>query len=316
MRRNTGENPQESGDRQRRGQYGGRESQPPQRQQEHARHGGPPLQGTPQQQQLQQQQPQQQQPQQQQGRRGQYQQPQQQQSGFGSSQQGQPRHQAQDARGTDQGQYPGGGQSGFSTQYGQTQTGRGSQGQSGMGGQGMYPPSGGGQIQQSSMGGQGMQQQSQMGGQGLQQPEISGPKPVPVDNLVETDVVTAEPDDLISDVVEKMERESVGSVIVLEDDEPQGVITDRKIALSMPKFDNPSETEIRELLSGDLITGDSEMNVYEVLDTMAEGNIRRLPILDEDGSLTGIITLDDLLVFLETEFHKATEIIESQSPRL
>jgi CBS domain-containing protein len=58
------------------------------------------------------------------------------------------------------------------------------------------------------------------------------------------------------------------------------------------------------------------MTVFEVLDEMGEAGIRRFPIVDEDGTLEGIVTLDDLLVLLGKEIQSATEIIQSQLSHL
>ena len=51
-------------------------------------------------------------------------------------------------------------------------------------------------------------------------------------------------------------------------------------------------------------------------EAVAEAGVRRLPIVDENGTLEGIVALDDILVLLGTELGNATEIIREQSPRL
>lgn len=187
--------------------------------------------------------------------------------------------------------------------------------QTGMGGQQMQQPPGQ-QLQQSGMGGQQVQQQQGMGGQQMQQPQVEGPTPMPIDDIIETEVVTAEPDETVPDLVNMMEQQEVGSVILTQEGEPVGVVTDRKIALSLTQTDEPSELTAEDVSSEELIVGQTENNIYEILNTMSEANIRRLPIVDEDGQLEGIITLDDLLVFIKSELTQATDIIESQSPRL
>jgi CBS-domain-containing membrane protein len=58
------------------------------------------------------------------------------------------------------------------------------------------------------------------------------------------------------------------------------------------------------------------MNVYEAINQLSDEEIRRLPVVDEDGELVGIVTLDDLLVLLSRELSMAGDIIEEQSPRL
>jgi len=193
---------------------------------------------------------------------------------------------------------------------------------------------GGMQGSQSGMQGpQGRMQQptgTQQGGpmgppqqQGRQQPMGGGRgmhrgvqlQPVRVEDIVQEDVVTVQPDTPLTNVVSQMADRDVGSVVVVEDDEPQGVVTDRKIALALDDRQNIEEMTARDLTDGgDLVTGSTEMSVFDALQEISDAGIRRLPVVD-DGELQGIVTLDDVLVLLGSELNKATEVIRKQSPR-
>lgn len=139
---------------------------------------------------------------------------------------------------------------------------------------------------------------------------------VTVEEIVQTDVVTVEPDTPISRVVGHMSENDVGSVVVVKADVPVGVVTDRQIALLLEETPDLSERTVEFLVSDDLVTGTSEMSVFEALRRLEEASVRRLPIVDDDGALEGIVTLDDILVLLGAELQKATSIIRAQSPRL
>jgi len=142
-------------------------------------------------------------------------------------------------------------------------------------------------------------------------------QPTKVEDLIVTDVVTAQRDTPIRTVVSSMAENNVGSVVILDDDgkTPIDLVTDRKISLSLEGRPNIAEKNVDELLTGDLITGKTEMTVFEALEKLSEAKIRRLPIVDEDGSLQGIVTLDDLLVFLGNQLSDALEVISAQSRR-
>jgi len=158
------------------------------------------------------------------------------------------------------------------------------------------------------MAGQQPQQGQQMG-----QPRL---KPITVEDIIQTDVETVDPDTPIATATAKMETAEVGSVVVTdEDDEPVGVITDRKIALALEEMPDVGKREAQELASGEMITADTETDVFEAITQLSESSIRRLPIVDENGELAGIVTLDDILVLLVTELQTAVEVIEDQSPR-
>ena len=160
-----------------------------------------------------------------------------------------------------------------------------------------------------------MAQQFGMSGQQMQQSRGAGLQHVTVDDVIQTDVITAEPDTPLPDVAQMMEAEDVGSVVLVEEDRPMGIVTDRTIALSLREMETPAEQTAADVSSEDIITGTTSMTVSDVLDLLSENTIRRLPIVDDNQELEGIVTLDDLLVLLESEMKKATEVIESQSKR-
>lgn len=151
----------------------------------------------------------------------------------------------------------------------------------------------------------------------MQSPSQQRLQSVTLDEIAQSDVVTVERDTTVSDAIERMESEDVGSVIVVDDErKPIGILTDRKVALALADMSDIEEQEVSELLQDEMITGSTEMTVYDALNQLNENSIRRLPLVDEDGKLEGIVTLDDLLVLLATELDTAAEIIKNQSPRL
>jgi len=167
------------------------------------------------------------------------------------------------------------------------------------------------QQRMQQQGGMAQQQQPQAG---LRRPSF---QPAKVEDLIVTDVVTAQRDTPIRTVISSMAENNVGSVVVLDDDEqtPIDVVTDRKVALALEGRPDIAEQNVEELMTGDLIAGETEMTVFEALDMLSDAEIRRLPIVDADGSLQGIVTLDDLLVFLGTKLSDALEVISAQSRR-
>ncbi|WP_169302489.1 CBS domain-containing protein [Halorientalis salina] len=139
-------------------------------------------------------------------------------------------------------------------------------------------------------------------------------KPAKVEEVIETDVVTAQADTPIRTIVSSMAENNVGCVVILDDDgqTPIDVVTDRKVALALEGKPDIAEKNVEEVLTGDIIVGSTEMTVFEVLDKLSESEIRRLPIVDEDDTLQGIVTLDDLLVFLGNQQADALSVINAQ----
>ncbi|WP_164471780.1 CBS domain-containing protein [Halosimplex salinum] len=141
-------------------------------------------------------------------------------------------------------------------------------------------------------------------------------RPVSVDDVVAEDVVTAERDTPIRTAVAKMAERDVGSVVVVEDDRPIGILTDRKIALTLEENPNVADETAEELIDGDLISVDASTSIFDALQLMSDETIRRLPVVDDEGRLRGIVTLDDALVLLASELDKLATTVERQSPRL
>lgn len=140
---------------------------------------------------------------------------------------------------------------------------------------------------------------------------------VALEEIVQSDVEVAERDTPVSSAVEQMKSEDVGSIIAVDNDQkPIGIVTDRKIALALEETPDIGQREVSELLQDEVITGSADMSVFDAINQLNENSIRRLPIVDDDGTLEGIVTLDDLLVLLATELNTAAEIIKNQSPRL
>lgn len=150
--------------------------------------------------------------------------------------------------------------------------------------------------------------------QSLQEPFL---KPLRVSEIITEDVITAETDTPVQTIVSNMAEHNVGSVVVLDDDDrPVGVITDRKVALALEEMPDIAQRPAEELLQGDVFTADPSMNIFDAIQVMSDEGIRRLPIVDDNGALRGIVTLDDALVLLGGVVSDVADTVQSQSPRL
>jgi CBS domain-containing protein len=108
-------------------------------------------------------------------------------------------------------------------------------------------------------------------------------------------VVTAPRDASLQAVAELMRDRAVGSVVIVDGDRPCALITDRDVAIAVGANGVKPSNEVDAHASRPLVSGDLGMDVEEAAAKMVQHGVRRLPILD-DGSLAGIVTLDDLAV--------------------
>ena len=119
----------------------------------------------------------------------------------------------------------------------------------------------------------------------------------------------------ISEAASLMESENVGSLPVLEGEELAGMITDRDIVVrAVAKGKDPRGMPVREVVSRELVTVYAEEDLSDALTKMASEQVRRLPVVDEDNRLVGILAQAD--VALEAKEKTVGEMVEeiSRSP--
>lgn len=104
-------------------------------------------------------------------------------------------------------------------------------------------------------------------------------------------------DATVRDAAAKMKELDVGVIPVCNGEKLAGVITDRDIAVRLAaEGRNPSETRVSEIMTRDLFYCFEDQDIEEAATVMEAGQIRRLPILDHDRQLVGIVSLGDISV--------------------
>ena len=93
----------------------------------------------------------------------------------------------------------------------------------------------------------------------------------------------------------RMRDVDAGMIPIVEGDKLVGTVTDRDIALRVvAEGKNPETTTVGEIASRDLVTIDPEQDLDEALRLMARHQVRRLPVVEEDGRLVGIVAQKDV----------------------
>jgi CBS domain-containing protein len=106
-------------------------------------------------------------------------------------------------------------------------------------------------------------------------------------------VVTADPATPVREVAALMRERNVGSVVLVRDGLPAGIVTDRDLAVSVLADGRSGEDHAIDHATTPVVTGKPGMDVAAACELLVQHGIRRLPIVD-DGHLSGIVTLDDL----------------------
>lgn len=121
--------------------------------------------------------------------------------------------------------------------------------------------------------------------------------------IMTTDVRSVRLEDTLDKVARVMAEENVGAVPVLDEGrELRGIITDRDIVVRcIAAGKEASDTEAEEVLTDDPTTISADIDVEEAARIMARKQVRRLPVVDDEGELVGMVSLGDLAVKSEDE---------------
>ena len=111
--------------------------------------------------------------------------------------------------------------------------------------------------------------------------------------LLKGDPVTVEASATIEEAAKLMDERDIGNVLVVENGELQGIVTDRDIVVRVVAKGNGGDASVREACTTDLETLEPDASIEDAIQKMEQGNVRRLPVV-EDGKPLGIVSLGDL----------------------
>jgi len=115
-----------------------------------------------------------------------------------------------------------------------------------------------------------------------------------VNQVMSKNVLTLDKSTSLQEAAENMKKLNVGCVIVTENNNPIGIITERDFVTKIVAEGRPLFTEIQEVMSSPLITIDSEETIWEASELMKEKSIHKLPV-KENEQITGIVTTTDIV---------------------
>lgn len=116
-----------------------------------------------------------------------------------------------------------------------------------------------------------------------------------IKDIMSKNVIIIAPETLLHEVAKKMQHSDCGSILVGENDKLVGVITDRDLALRcVAESHDPSDTTAEQVMTKQILYCRDSDKMEDVALNMTKNKVRRLPVLDKDKRLVGIISLGDL----------------------
>ena len=132
-----------------------------------------------------------------------------------------------------------------------------------------------------------------------------------ISEVMTTDVETISADQTAREAAAFMLRADAGSIPVCEGDRVIGMITDRDIAVRGVAEGRGPDTPVSELMSDGVVCAHEDDDVQKVAQRMSEEQVRRLPVIDSEERLVGIVSLGDLT--RETSGEAAQQALEGVS---
>jgi CBS domain-containing protein len=137
---------------------------------------------------------------------------------------------------------------------------------------------------------------------------------MPVGEICTRDVAVADRSMTIQEAAQLMRHHHVGNVVVVDQQDgkriPVGIVTDRDIAVSVvaTKLDAAIFT-VGDLVMQKVTTCQEDEGVLECIQKMRRKGVRRMPVVDREGNLAGIIAVDDMIQLLAEEMNGIGKLI-------
>jgi len=141
-----------------------------------------------------------------------------------------------------------------------------------------------------------------------------------VGEICNREVVIVDRQSTVRNAAKLMREFNVGDLVVVEEREdnrvPIGILTDRDIVVKIIAEDMDMDVlQVDEIIGAELFTAREKDDILETMKRMRSEGVRRLPVVNADGGLEGIITLDDLLPLLAEQISDLVGLISCEQKR-
>ena len=135
-----------------------------------------------------------------------------------------------------------------------------------------------------------------------------------IQEVMTRDVQTISTQETVQRAAQLMDELNVGAIPVVDDGKLVGMVTDRDITVrSVAVGQDPTSTRVNDVMSTDVRTCTVEQSVDDVLAQMADVQIRRVPVLDGNGQVIGIVSLGDVVTKAPADVEQTLDEISTPS---
>jgi len=131
-------------------------------------------------------------------------------------------------------------------------------------------------------------------------------------SIVTPGVITATPATTLGLIAGLMKAHNVGAVVIEEHQRPVGIITDRDLAFAFGLHGSSIHTHAGDVMTKHVLAIPEETDFQTATQFMKERHVRRLPVVNADDKLIGMVTMDSLLSILGREMANLAESIKDE----
>ncbi len=144
---------------------------------------------------------------------------------------------------------------------------------------------------------------------------------MPIGEICKREVVVAQREDTVLQAAKLMRQHHVGDVMVVDDGGegkrvPVGIVTDRDLVVEViaPEL-NTNAITVGDIMVTDFAIVKENTGIFESIQYMRVKGVRRLPVVDDNNMLIGIVTLDDLLALLSEELDALVKLVAHEQQK-
>lgn len=135
-----------------------------------------------------------------------------------------------------------------------------------------------------------------------------------VDAIMNANVATVSADHTILRAARLMRDNAVGSVVVVDEHRrPVGILTDRDISVKLVAEGGTADTPVDAIMTKPVYAVSQSSLIFDVLREMSSRRVHRVPVVDSDTRVVGIVSIDDALLILCTELNNIADVVGGSS---
>ena len=138
------------------------------------------------------------------------------------------------------------------------------------------------------------------------------PKQIVVKNIMTKSVIAVDATLTINEAAKMMEDAKVGAIIVMEENKPVGIVTDRDFAVKVAAHAYQISDPVKKIMSSPLVAIGPEESVWMTTELMYTKGIRKLPVIENDN-VVGMVTATDLINQLAVSTEKDIQMMYHES---